>query len=214
MQVRSHPAPKAAPAPAPAPGTVSDETLELQRGLLERMSPERLRSLHDVLAGVPHRAGTAGDRQVVDALVQAFTEMGLEVERHPIDVYLPSPVSAELQLVGPERLDLPLQEVSLDVDADTRDAGLDHGWNAYSGSGDVTAEVVYANYGTKEDFEQLAELGVLALVGAVALVGLTHALLETRDPLTQLGVLVDRGIIIPLGHRLTAHKGQAQGSKG
>jgi N-acetylated-alpha-linked acidic dipeptidase len=34
------------------------------------------------------------------------------------------------------------------------------GWNAYSGSGDVTAEVVYANFGRKEDFEELARLGV------------------------------------------------------
>ncbi|MDR6194477.1 N-acetylated-alpha-linked acidic dipeptidase [Siphonobacter sp. BAB-5404] len=34
------------------------------------------------------------------------------------------------------------------------------GWNAYSGSGDVTAEVVYANYGRKEDFEKLKDLGI------------------------------------------------------
>lgn len=34
------------------------------------------------------------------------------------------------------------------------------GWNAYSGNGDVTAEVVYANYGTKADFEKLEALGV------------------------------------------------------
>ena len=30
----------------------------------------------------------------------------------------------------------------------------------FSGSGDVTAEVVYANYGRKQDFEKLIELGV------------------------------------------------------
>ena len=34
------------------------------------------------------------------------------------------------------------------------------GWNAYSGNGDVTAAVVYANYGTREDFETLRELGI------------------------------------------------------
>jgi N-acetylated-alpha-linked acidic dipeptidase len=40
------------------------------------------------------------------------------------------------------------------------DPTLWKGWNAYSGSGDVTAEVVYANYGTIADFEKLKELGI------------------------------------------------------
>jgi N-acetylated-alpha-linked acidic dipeptidase len=39
------------------------------------------------------------------------------------------------------------------------DPRLHKGFNAFSGSGDITAEVVYANYGTKADFEKLAEMG-------------------------------------------------------
>ena len=34
------------------------------------------------------------------------------------------------------------------------------GYNAYSPSGDVTAPVVYANYGRPEDFAALDKLGV------------------------------------------------------
>ena len=53
-----------------------------------------------------------------------------------------------------------LREDVLPEDPYSGDPALDFGWNAYSGSGDVTAEVVYANHGTKQDFARLAELGV------------------------------------------------------
>jgi N-acetylated-alpha-linked acidic dipeptidase len=37
---------------------------------------------------------------------------------------------------------------------------LTPGFNSFTGSGDVTSEVVYVNYGRKEDFEELEKLGV------------------------------------------------------
>jgi N-acetylated-alpha-linked acidic dipeptidase len=48
------------------------------------------------------------------------------------------------------------------------DEGVGFGWNAWSASGDVTAPVVYANYATRADFEQLNELGV-EVEGAVVI---------------------------------------------
>jgi N-acetylated-alpha-linked acidic dipeptidase len=77
--------------------------------------------------------------------------------------YLCRPVDARVQLVssnGAAILELPLKEQSLTEDADSSHPDLAIGFNAYSGSGDVTAEVVYANYGTKADFAKLKELGV------------------------------------------------------
>ena len=53
-----------------------------------------------------------------------------------------------------------LAEINKDVilnDPFSRNSLLWKGWNAFSGSGDVTAEVVYANYGRKEDFEKVSE---------------------------------------------------------
>ncbi len=56
-------------------------------------------------------------------------------------------------------IDLPLKEV-IPGDALLDDVALTTAWNAYSGSGDVTAQVVYANYGTREDFARLRELEI------------------------------------------------------
>ncbi len=128
--------------------------------LIDQVSPERLSAWHDMVASVPHVAGTPGDEQVVQALVEAFTEMGLEVEAHPIWTYLAYPKAAELEIISPERQRLAVRERAVEGDDTPDDARHFFGFNAYSGSGEVTGEVVYANRGTKEDFERLAELGV------------------------------------------------------
>lgn len=55
---------------------------------------------------------------------------------------------------------LDLRERNLLEDPSTAHPDLTYGWNAYSGSGDIVAEVVYANYGTRDDFAKLRALGV------------------------------------------------------
>jgi N-acetylated-alpha-linked acidic dipeptidase len=131
-----------------------------ERALMGAVLPERLRGWHEMLASEPHRAGSEGDDRVVQRLADAFREMGLEVEVQPIWVYLSDPVSAELEIVSPEKLTLTIKEESLPDDDFSGREGLSFGWNAYSGSGEAVGEVVYANHGRKEDFEQLKALGV------------------------------------------------------
>ena len=60
------------------------------------------------------------------------------------------------------------QEAVLEEDPFSSDPRLHLGFNAFSGSGDVTAEVVYVNYGTREDFQKLKEMGI-DLTGKVAI---------------------------------------------
>jgi N-acetylated-alpha-linked acidic dipeptidase len=128
--------------------------------LLDDASPDRLRQWHDLLASEPHVAGTPGDLREVERIAAAFRDMGLRVQEHEFWAYLCLPDAAVLQVVSPERVDLGIREDILKEDPYTAGPDLTPGWNAYSGDGDVTAEVVYANYGTKEDFEKLATAGV------------------------------------------------------
>ncbi len=119
-----------------------------------------LRGYHDLLASEPHIAGTPGDLRNIDRMVAAFELMGLEVKRHDIWVYLPEPIDAAVEIKSPVNESLPLRERVLAEDSDTAHEDLTFGFNAFSATGDVTGEVVYANYGRKEDFEKLRELGV------------------------------------------------------
>lgn len=112
------------------------------------------------LTKVPHAAGTPENKAVADYIQKVMADAGLESVQHPYDIYLPTgPGEIEVALVTPIRMPLNNQEYVLEEDPySQQDVGP--GWNSYSGSGDVTAEVVYANYGTKEDFEKLKELGI------------------------------------------------------
>ncbi|HEX2164024.1 MAG TPA: M28 family peptidase, partial [Thermoanaerobaculia bacterium] len=142
-------------APGRRAGQLADEA-----ALRAAVDPARLSAWHDLLSSRPHVAGSPGDREVIDALAREMAAMGLEVEVQELDLYLPRPVRAELTVVSPERVPLELQEAAFPGDPWSDHPELDYGWNAYSGSGEVEAGVVYANFGTKEDFARLAALGV------------------------------------------------------
>lgn len=137
---------------------------------------ERLRTHHEMLCQEPHVAGSEGDLRTIERLAAYFADLGLEVETQWLRVYLPRPISAELSIVrapavsafvgslGAIEPDNPLllgtTEPPLDEDRYTQDSRLPIAFNAFSGSGDVTARIIYANYGTKADFDTLRATGV------------------------------------------------------
>ncbi|MGA0829340.1 MAG: PA domain-containing protein, partial [Flavobacteriaceae bacterium] len=117
----------------------------------------------------PHVAGSATNEAVQAYMSSVMESAGLEVASYPYDVYLPStPGESFIEIVTPVRQTITQQEDILEEDPFSSDELLWKGWNSFSGSGDVTAEVVYVNYGTREDFEMLKELGV-PVEGKVAL---------------------------------------------
>jgi len=138
----------------------------------------RLAAYHGLLAQEPHVAGTDGDARTIERLRAAFEEMGEGVEGWSVAVeeffpLLSHPVAARLELLELREggdgdaggavqrvLSLPLREPPVGRDPDTAHPALDFGWNAWSGSGTVEAEVVYVHFGRREDFERLAALGI------------------------------------------------------
>lgn len=113
------------------------------------------------LTKAPHITGTPENEAVKDYMVKVMSDAGMTVKVHPYDVYLPNhPGESLLQIISPVTMTLSQQEGALESDPYSADSRLHKGFNAFSGSGDVTAEIVYANYGTKADFEMLAEMGV------------------------------------------------------
>ena len=119
------------------------------RGHLERITCE------------PHPTGSEANARVGDYVGRAMEKAGLDVDRYPYDAYIPEPGGdVHIALVRPIRLPLNNQEYILEEDRFSGHPALTHGWTGYSGSGDVTAKVVYANYGRREDFDQLREMGI------------------------------------------------------
>jgi len=134
--------------------------LAYEQALKAAISADSLRDFHSTLASAPHPSGSAGDLQIIDFIAQRFASFGLETETHWIWPYLSIPLEAQLEIISPQPETLALSEPPVEGDSYSADHRLTFGFNAYSGSGEVTAEIVYANFATKEDFEQLASLGV------------------------------------------------------
>ena len=109
----------------------------------------------------PHVVGSEANEEVIRYIGEVMKKAGLKVTNYPYDVYLPkNPGTSLIEIVTPNRDVLNQKEDIIENDPYTKDPELWKGWNAFSGSGDVTAEVVYANYGRKEDFETLKSLGI------------------------------------------------------
>ncbi len=142
------------------PPTEHDAFLAYEQQLLDAASATSLRNWHDAIASEPHIAGTPGDERQIQRIASAMRDMGLEVTIHEFWPMLATPVEANVQIITPVQATLPVKESPVPGDPFT--AHPDHwpGFAAYSGSGDVTSEVVYANYGRIEDFARLKQLGI------------------------------------------------------
>ena len=133
---------------------------QLEAQLNEIPDPGVLADVHEQLAAEPHPTGSLGDAKVVDKIAELMESYALEVERQPLWVYISRPVDAALEIIEPEHISLPLKESPVPGDDGAARDDVSIGWNAYSASGDVFGEVVYANYGRTEDFDKIDELGV------------------------------------------------------
>jgi N-acetylated-alpha-linked acidic dipeptidase len=140
-------------------GAQAQDQLEAQ--FRETIDKSRFKIHLKTLTENPHIAGTPANEKVKDYIVSSMDAAGLDVKTYPYEVYMSSsPGESLVEVITPEEIVLDQQERALEEDPYSNHPDLVKGWNAYSGSGEVTAEVVYANYGTKADFEQLEELGV------------------------------------------------------
>lgn len=135
--------------------------VEFEKSFRSSVDFSRFKTHLVAITSEPHVAGTPANEKVRDYMAEAMKAAGWEVNIYPYDLYLSKgPGESAVELVTPIRQPLNQQENILPEDPYSANPNLWKGWNAYSGSGDVTAQVVYANYGTKADFEKLVEMGV------------------------------------------------------
>jgi N-acetylated-alpha-linked acidic dipeptidase len=93
-------------------------------------------------------------------VLSQFKSSGLDARIEEFEALMPYPTERSLELVAPERYVAELKEPVVPEDPDSGDAGQLPTFNAYSADGDVTGDLVYVNYGTPDDYEQLAKLGI------------------------------------------------------
>lgn len=122
-----------------------------------QISPSRIGETIDTLAGRPHRAGTPENRKVGDRIQATLADAGLKTWAEESETTLEEPVEQHLFLDGRE---LDVHERAFPQDPYTTAAAGDTPFFAYSPDADVQAQVVYANFGVREDYARLKELGI------------------------------------------------------
>jgi len=156
-------APLRAQQPAPIHGFPADQLAgQTRRETLARSVPSRdtLRALVRLLSAVPHEAGTERSRHVAEVLLARFRALGLDAHIEQFEALMPRPVSRTLELAGPEPFTASLKEPPLPQDPTSGQADQLPTFNAYAPDGDVTAELVYVNYGRPDDYRVLDSLGI------------------------------------------------------
>ena len=130
---------------------------------------QKQRDSMQLLSAHPHHVGSAYDKQNAEWILARFKEWGLDAQIESFKVLFPTPKRRVVELVSPTRYAAKLEEPALPEDptSSQRSEQLPT-YNAYSRDGDVTAPLVYVNYGLPEDYERLQRLGV-SVEGAIVI---------------------------------------------
>jgi N-acetylated-alpha-linked acidic dipeptidase len=131
--------------------------------------PANLRAYMQRLSARPHHVGSPYDKDNAEWLLGKLKEFGLDAQIESFDVLFPTPKERHLELVAPSQFTAKLAEPTESVDSTSNQHEEQlPTYNAYSIDGDVTAPLVYVNYGVPDDYEQLARLGI-SVKGAIVI---------------------------------------------
>jgi N-acetylated-alpha-linked acidic dipeptidase len=133
-------------------------------------SPENEREYMRRLSARPHHVGSPYDKDNAEWILSKFRDWGWDAHIETFEVLFPTPKERVVEMVGPTRFTAKLQEspVAGDPTSSQQDEQLPS-YNAYSTDGDVTAPLVFVNYGLPKDYEELDRFGVSAK-GAIVIV--------------------------------------------
>lgn len=108
----------------------------------------------------PHLAGTPQSKQTAEAILAQLREFGLDARIEQFEALMPTPKSRLVEMTAPLKFRLKLEEPAVSGDRNSSDQGMIPTYNAYSPDGDVTAPLVYVNYGMQSDYAVLANMGI------------------------------------------------------
>ena len=145
--------------------TERDWEKKLQAGIV----PENLRQSMQRLSARPHHVGSPYDKENSEWILSKFKEWGFDAHIETFQVLFPTPKERIVEMIEPTRFQAKLQEPPVPGDPTSNQTAEQlPTYNAYSIDGDVTAPLVYVNYGNREDYEQLDRMGI-SVKGAIVI---------------------------------------------
>ena len=140
-------------------GAVAQQALEQRFDA--QLDPADLRRWLKQMSSGPNQVGAPHDKANAEFMLAKFREWGWNAHIETFNVLYPTPKKVALELLGPKPYTAVLSEPAVAGDATSSiREGVLPPYNVYGGDGDVTAELVYANYGMPDDYKELARRGI------------------------------------------------------
>jgi N-acetylated-alpha-linked acidic dipeptidase len=117
----------------------------------------RVRAFIEKLSNQAHLAGTPQSKETAEHILAQLKEYGLDAHIERYEALLPTPISRSLSMDG---FRAKLEEPVVEADKNSKDPGMVPTYLAFSGDGDVSAPLVYANYGLPSDYDVLKQQGI------------------------------------------------------
>ena len=159
--------------PAPLAGYTAQHSTEetaWEQKFRAMPDPARLRESMKRLSARPHHVGSAYDKDNAEWLLAQLKSYGLDAKIEVFESLFPTPRLRKLELLGATKFTARLDEPVLKIDPTSGQKSEQlPTYNAFSRDGDVTAPLVYVNYGAPDDYEKLAAMGV-SVKGAIVIV--------------------------------------------
>jgi N-acetylated-alpha-linked acidic dipeptidase len=146
-------------APSLVQGTPSAADLETQFDAA--ISPAEMGDWLKTMAAEPNHVSSAHDKLNAEMALKQFKDWGWDAKLETFKVLYATPIQVGLELLGRERFKATLTEAPIPGDASsshTKDQLP--AYVAFQGDGDVTAPLVYVNYGMPDDYKALERMGV------------------------------------------------------
>lgn len=138
--------------------------------LRDSIRPELMESRLEYLSSMPHLAGTEGDLALAKYVQEELTSFGMKqvgLTEHLAYITYPNETesSITLELLGDKPFKASMKEDAMYPNPSSSQA-QPKPFHGFSAAGQVEGPVVYANFGTKQDFEQLRKQGI-SIEGAI-----------------------------------------------
>jgi N-acetylated-alpha-linked acidic dipeptidase len=148
-------------AASPAAGQPAAPSQALEQRFDALISSADQQQWLETMSSEPNHVGSPHDKANADMELALFKQWGWDAHIERFDVLYPTPISTTVELVTPQHVVLGGQEPVVPEDpTSSRTAAALPPYVAYQGDGDVTAPVVYVNYGMPDDYDALEQRGI------------------------------------------------------
>src|SRR5579875_181441 len=114
-----------------------------------------------LMSAKANQVGSPHDKANAEWMLAQFKSWGWDARIETFHVLYPTPLEEKLELLGEHPFTAKLHEPGIPGDTSSREPeGVLPPYLAFQGDGDVTAPVVYANYGMPDDYTALERAGV------------------------------------------------------